>query len=1507
MTQTLTWSNRVDTTLQVNMRLDLPRSREILPVVIDVDKMAEPQSKTCDILPPTMPNDSQKASTLSKRSNAFVIDWGEPKQTSLQEAFLKFQKDRQDDIRQTKKMKKKKRRMKKDPVRLNALRKKFIDTSKKYFGVPYARKYWPKDAPEYQSPLFLDCCGLVRQVLRDMRKDLGFKIGPWNQAYMYDTLPINLKEEQMKPGDLVFMSGIYTNPKSKKQRHNMTHVEIWLGEGEKTIGARWNNGKVKVFDSYRFSAKSFHSEKYYFKSIDTWLMGICKSYCPQHPWKRTKYKPNKKSVFHPTSSSSSPEQQDEAANGDDDVDRPRTCVFDLGDSPSPSECSANQQNLEREIIEVDSETLTLASAAEGSDREFESDSELPDEVSGYISCSSDEESTEIPQGGHWSLYDQLYCPESSSPSFAEYSMADSYTEPNTDIHTIHSSRSSGTLLLEPQKPNPSNRSSSLPEFHGIDEEYHTSEITPFGGVKTAWNSSQVDVLGSGQGPENIKDYEGHIQQNGQELLPLLSDDTQLESQLVDACLPNCDLMSVSDSASTLDFYLDPCYCVAECDSETCDYTAEQLNDTSSSLYIPKVSILGDGDKSNEFETFDHLSDSSSEFEFHLAEGRADISEPLDIRNASDIHEHQPKDHLVVSSSETLPEYNSLDVSDVWQTPPSDADGHQSSDNSGQNGASTNQSGNSDPSKGEGRGNNSDGTGPPHRGGGKKTPGGKPTKLPTCSLANNMTPSFYIGGGNGVALVEAPLLALGWKRTADKYDERFRLKWVECKSRINYSAFREGDQLVNHIANCQMLTNKMGLLNSLQEYERVTLSTKGRLPRLKMSEFVPETYRLDNRDDRETFLQVYKENEIWISKPTGMNQGKGIFLLRSQEEIDKLLSERDARQQQSKPSRPLMSRIVQRYIHNPLLLDERKFDIRAYMLIASTVPYLVLYHKGYVRLSCHKYDGEDTNLTTHLTNQFIQKKVPNYGDVKEDTAWSMDKFNDYINEKVAPEKGIEQDWVYNTLTRQMQRIMLHCFNSVKHKLQCKVGYFDLYGLDFMVDQEMKIWLIEININPCLATNCSALKEVIPGMVEETIHLCLESFEKSRKNQPLMPLSSLKKFAVLHCGSSPYSVGHRQTRSVSPAKDNSQEKSRSTQSVNNPRQSRSPSRSVPRVAITQTPVVTQSQNQTRKSEFSTILNPQVTGGGAKTTTSAKLSRASRNSGSSNTSSSLTKSVNGTGNTNSGIAGTDKTDKTTKPTSNTAASSGENGNHGTEKANNAPVSAMSANTGSGNGSSGNSRTANSTDVKAPRTSKSADAKTSPKSESTPSRNNNNNNSGSTASSSTKAGITNGRSTSGTDKTAKTNNSTHTSKTADVKTIPKTDTTTKPQQGSGEKPVNKNNNTSYQKPKASSPGKTEADKGSKTDKSSKPTTANPSLPKSESSGKDMKMALKTTKTESKPESVPRKDIKVSEGRSVKQMVPSSQSPSPRGSGGEDVKLKMTHAKGSGSRKNRPRADTGN
>ena len=65
----------------------------------------------------------------------------------------------------------------------NWLREKFIRQCEKYLGVPYAKRYRKPDDPLYNSPLFLDCCALVRRAVNDLKKDFGFKLGCGNQSY----------------------------------------------------------------------------------------------------------------------------------------------------------------------------------------------------------------------------------------------------------------------------------------------------------------------------------------------------------------------------------------------------------------------------------------------------------------------------------------------------------------------------------------------------------------------------------------------------------------------------------------------------------------------------------------------------------------------------------------------------------------------------------------------------------------------------------------------------------------------------------------------------------------------------------------------------------------------------------------------------------------------------------------------------------------------------------------------------------------------------------------------------------------------------------------------------------------------------------------------------------------------------------------------------------------------------------------------------------------------------
>ena len=59
------------------------------------------------------------------------------------------------------------------------------------------------------------------------------------------------------------------------------------------------------------------------------------------------------------------------------------------------------------------------------------------------------------------------------------------------------------------------------------------------------------------------------------------------------------------------------------------------------------------------------------------------------------------------------------------------------------------------------------------------------------------------------------------------------------------------------------------------------------------------------------------------------------------------------------------------------------------------------------------------------------------------------------------------------------------NSIRHKIQRKIGYFGIYGYDFMIDENMKVWLIEINVNPAITCNTDVLVSSIPPAIEEGI--------------------------------------------------------------------------------------------------------------------------------------------------------------------------------------------------------------------------------------------------------------------------------------------------------------------------------------------------------------------------------------------------------------------------------------
>merc|ERR550537_1001505 len=146
---------------------------------------------------------------------------------------------------------------------------------------------------------------------------------------------------------------------------------------------------------------------------------------------------------------------------------------------------------------------------------------------------------------------------------------------------------------------------------------------------------------------------------------------------------------------------------------------------------------------------------------------------------------------------------------------------------------------------------------------------------------------------------------------------------------------------------------------------------------------------------EEFKKQQSQGAIWIMKPIGKSQGKGIFLFDKLNQIsawkqapkwlqkdDESTSRRkntnDEDEEQKKEAEPY---VVQRYLSDPLLIGGKKFDLRLYVLVTSYAPLIVyMYRSGFARFSHTRFSMNSADLGNamiHLTNVAVQKQCDSY--------------------------------------------------------------------------------------------------------------------------------------------------------------------------------------------------------------------------------------------------------------------------------------------------------------------------------------------------------------------------------------------------------------------------------------------------------------------------------------------------------------------------------------------------
>lgn len=89
---------------------------------------------------------------------------------------------------------------------------------------------------------------------------------------------------------------------------------------------------------------------------------------------------------------------------------------------------------------------------------------------------------------------------------------------------------------------------------------------------------------------------------------------------------------------------------------------------------------------------------------------------------------------------------------------------------------------------------------------------------------------------------------------------------------------------------------------------------------------------------------------------------------------------------------------------------------------------------------------------------------------------------------------------------MKDLVVMSMQSVRKKLNAEArNYcFEIFGYDFIIDEAFKVWLIEINTNPCLEESSKLLRTILPRMVDDALKLTVDQiFPRKRKTDFIEP--------------------------------------------------------------------------------------------------------------------------------------------------------------------------------------------------------------------------------------------------------------------------------------------------------------------------------------------------------------------------------------------------------------------
>lgn len=286
------------------------------------------------------------------------------------------------------------------------------------------------------------------------------------------------------------------------------------------------------------------------------------------------------------------------------------------------------------------------------------------------------------------------------------------------------------------------------------------------------------------------------------------------------------------------------------------------------------------------------------------------------------------------------------------------------------------------------------------------------------------------------------------------------------------------QIIYAIKGCDALCSKNQLWFNLRSY----------YGREKAQTIIPETFNLNDKDDIAVFKEKYlTNNDNTVTKTTfilkkNLQGKKGLHLVNNSE---KALREGKLNN----------FKIIQKYLENPYLINKRKVNLRLYVVIICHLDKedWLLFNEGKCIYSNKCFDKGSS-----LNDKGILDKEQHF------TSYNLDTNKVYLDEKL-PESLQDLkihlgDDKYEKLMKNINKLLL----LVKSAYSSRLGKIDtlrnnkcfqLFGLDFLIDENLKPYLLEFNKGPSMRIKSPKDKELKHSLLLSMFKLSLFNIKQT----------------------------------------------------------------------------------------------------------------------------------------------------------------------------------------------------------------------------------------------------------------------------------------------------------------------------------------------------------------------------------------------------------------------------